>query len=148
MTGAVAGAPGPAFACLPGSGPRTLVVPPVPYEQFSARLQRLLDHARFSGGRARNGALAARYGVSRETARKWLTGLSLPELERMMELAVDFGGSFEWLATGRGDMLIPPKRSVHDEHLPYPPSTLGTLLSVVSSLPEDKQKALLKLLSG
>ena len=73
-----------------------------PYEKFADRLRQMLDRARFEEGRGRTGALADRYAVSRETARKWLTGLTLPELARIIELAKDFDASFEWLATGRG----------------------------------------------
>lgn len=114
-------------------------------DDFAARLQKLLDHARFEEGRARTTALATRYGVSRETARKWLTGLSLPELERMIELAVDFGGSFEWLATGRGPMVLPLK--VAEVPAQYDTGARGALWSMISSLPQDKQEALLVLLS-
>ncbi len=47
-----------------------------------------------------------KYAVSRETTRKWLLGLALPELPRIIELAQDTGTNLEWLATGRGDMRI------------------------------------------
>lgn len=117
----------------------------VPHEDFAARLQKLLDHARFHAGRGRTAALATRYGVSRETARKWLTGLSLPELERMIELAVDFGGNFEWLATGRGHMHV--ASGVREMASTYDAGVRGELWSVVSSLPEAKQQALLQLLT-
>ena len=77
-----------------------------PYEKFADRLRQMLDRARFEEGRGRTGALADRYAVSRETARKWLTGLTLPELARIIELAKDFDASFEWLATGRGQVHL------------------------------------------
>lgn len=72
-----------------------------PAEDFAKRLRWSLDHAGFARGRGRASALALRYGVSRETSRKWLNGMAMPELERMIELATDFGVSFDWLATGR-----------------------------------------------
>lgn len=76
-----------------------------PAEDFAKRLRWSLDQAQFARGRGRASALALRYGVSRETARKWLNGLALPELERMVELATDFEVSFDWLATGRVPVL-------------------------------------------
>lgn len=120
------------------------------YGDFASRLKKLLDHARFQPGRGRTTALANRYGVSRETARKWLTGLSLPELERMIELAVDFGGSFEWLATGRGPML-PGGQGVGEHGAVYRPDDtepLRSLVTVVSALSRERQQALLVLLTS
>jgi len=76
------------------------------YKEFADRLRQMLDRARFEEGRGRTGALADRYAVSRETARKWLAGLALPELARIIELAKDFDASFEWLATGRGQVHL------------------------------------------
>lgn len=99
----------------PGPRPRTVAepligvagllqspMPTAPYQEFAGRLHKALDRARFPADRARTGALANRYAVTRETARKWLAGLALPELERMITLATDFRVAFEWLATGRG----------------------------------------------
>lgn len=73
-----------------------------PHEEFAGRLRKALDTVNFPGDRARAGALADKYAVSRETTRKWLLGLALPELPRIIELAQDTGASLEWLATGRG----------------------------------------------
>lgn len=117
-----------------------------PYEDFADRLRRTLDRARFVEGRGRTGALAHRYAVSRETARKWLTGLTLPELARIIELAKDFDASFEWLATGRGqvhlgvgeDASFAYRRLTDDE---------GRLLDAFRSLPESKRRLLVDFLS-
>ena len=57
------------------------------HEDFAQRLRHALDYSGFAKGRARIGALAIQYNVSRETARKWLAGLSLPELQRMIDIA-------------------------------------------------------------
>lgn len=75
---------------------------PAQYEAFARRLHQALDYAGFDKGRMRTGKLAAAFDVSRETARKWLNGDSLPELERMIAVAVRMRVSFEWLSTGRG----------------------------------------------
>lgn len=117
----------------------------VPYEEFADRLRRMLDRARFEEGRGRTGALADRYAVSRETARKWLTGLTLPELARIIELAKDFDASFEWLATGRGQvqLAVAEKPSAY-RHLT---DNEGRLLEAFRKLPESKRRLLVEFLS-
>jgi transcriptional regulator with XRE-family HTH domain len=116
-----------------------------PYEDFADRLQQALDRARFVEGRGRTSALADRYAVSRETARKWLTGLALPELARIIELAKDFNASFEWLATGRGHFRlgVGEKSSVYQRLT----DDEGHLLDAFRNLPESKRQLLVKFLS-
>lgn len=116
-----------------------------PYEEFADRLRQVLDRAHFEEGRGRTRTLANRYAVSRETARKWLTGLALPELARIIELAMDFDASFEWLATGRGQiqLLVAEKPAVYrrltdDE---------TRLLQAFRKLPETKRRLLVDFLS-
>lgn len=116
-----------------------------PYEEFADRLRQMLDRASFEEGRGRTGALADRHAVSRETARKWLTGLTLPELFRIVELAKDFDASFEWLATGRGQIHLavaeksPAYRRLTDNE--------GHLLDAFRKLPEPKRRLLVEFLS-
>ncbi|MDO1528568.1 helix-turn-helix domain-containing protein [Fulvimonas sp. R45] len=116
-----------------------------PYEHFAERLRKALDRSGFEQGRSRTGALAQRYAVSRETARKWLTGLALPELPRIIELAKDFDVSLEWLATGRGAMAP----GVGEAGATYRRLTdnEGHLLDVFRKLPESKRQLLVKFLS-
>lgn len=115
------------------------------YEEFADRLRRMLDRARFEEGRGRTGALADRYAVSRETARKWLTGLTLPELARIIELAKDFDASFEWLATGRGQIhLAVAEKSPTYRHLT---DNERRLLDAFRKLPESKRRQLVEFLS-
>ncbi len=116
-----------------------------PYEEFADRLRRMLDRARFEGGRGRTGALADRYAVSRETTRKWLAGITMPELARIVELAKDFDASFEWLATGRGHAHLviaeksPAYRRLTDNE--------SRLLDTFRKLPEAKRRLLVEFLS-
>lgn len=116
-----------------------------PYEEFADRLRRILDRARFEEGRGRTSALAARYAVSRETARKWLAGLTLPEFARIIELAKDFDASLEWLATGRGQIHLsmaekaPAYRYLTDNE--------SRLLNAFRNLPEPKRRLLAEFLS-
>lgn len=115
------------------------------YEDFAGRLRQSLDRAHFVQGRGRTSALADRYAVSRETARKWLTGLALPELSRIIELAKDFDVSLEWLATGRK----PVPQGVGETSSAYRRLTDndGRLLDAFHKLPESKRQLLVKFLS-
>lgn len=116
-----------------------------PYENFADRLRKALDRAGFVQGRGRTSALADRYAVSRETARKWLTGLALPELPRIIELAKDFDASLEWLTTGRGPIPL----GVGETSSVYRRLTdnEGRLLDAFRKLPESKRQLLVKFLS-
>lgn len=116
-----------------------------PYEDFAERLRQTLDRARFEEGRGRTGALADRYAVSRETTRKWLNGLTLPELARIIELAKDFHVSFEWLATGRGQAHL----AVAEKSAAYRRLTdsESRLLDAFRNLPEPKRRLLVDFLS-
>lgn len=116
-----------------------------PYKEFADRLRQMLDRARFEEGRGRTSALADRYAVSRETARKWLAGLALPELARIIELAKDFDASFEWLATGRGQiyLLVAEKSAVYRRLT----DNERRLLDAFRKLPENKRRQLLAFLS-
>jgi transcriptional regulator with XRE-family HTH domain len=116
-----------------------------PYEDFANRLRKALDRTGFVQGRGRTSALADRYAVSREAARKWLTGLALPELPRIIELAKDFDISLEWLATGRGPMPL----GVGETSAVYRRLTNneGRLLDAFHKLPEPKRQLLVKFLS-
>ncbi|HEY0204869.1 MAG TPA: helix-turn-helix domain-containing protein [Acetobacteraceae bacterium] len=116
-----------------------------PYENFADRLRQTLDRAHFVDGRGRTSALATRYAVARETARKWLTGLALPELNRIIELAKDFNVSFEWLATGRGQVQL----GVKETSAVYQRLTGNEdrMLVAFRKLPESKRQLLVEFLS-
>lgn len=45
--------------------------------------------------------LSSRYGVSQEAARKWLAGLAVPEMTKIVAIALDLDRSVEFLLTGR-----------------------------------------------
>lgn len=75
---------------------------------FGLRLQQALDRTAIPPGRQRTTALANHYAVARETARLWLAGRALPEVRRLIEIADDCRVSLDWLATGRGPMVMPP----------------------------------------
>lgn len=116
-----------------------------PYDDFSRRLHRALDYAGFVVGRPRTSALADEHGVSRETARKWLSGLALPELHRLIDLAVRCQVSFEWLATGRGN-LKSAMSAVAEARSGYGDQEELRLLGMVRKLSRKKRQALIALL--
>lgn len=117
----------------------------VPHHDFSRRLHRALDYAGFVVGRPRTSTLADEYDVSRETSRKWLSGLALPELHRMIDLAVRCQVSFEWRATGRGN-LKSSMAAVAETRAAYGDQEELRLLGIVRKLPRKKRQALIALL--
>lgn len=143
--------PRPRTAAEPLIGVAGLLLSPMPtapYQEFAGRLHKALDRARFPADRARTGALANRYAVTRETARKWLAGLALPELERMITLATEFRVSFEWLATGRGspdlDAGASGDKVLRENRAPYATDdTLAVLHDWLNGLTVEQRKALL-----
>ncbi|HEY0199590.1 MAG TPA: helix-turn-helix domain-containing protein [Rhodanobacter sp.] len=84
---------------------------------FGQRLQQALDRTSIPPGRQRTTALANHYAIARETARLWLAGRAMPELGRLIEIADDCRVSLNWLATGRGPMLVP--QSISEEAKGY-----------------------------
>lgn len=118
-----------------------------PHKDFAERLGKALDYAGFPGGAVRIGQLAEQYGVSRETARKWMRGLALPELERMLRLAVQQRISFEWLATGRGT-LEGVNLHLREPSGKYEDAEELRLIGAVRKLSRKKRRALLQLLES
>lgn len=115
------------------------------HEDFARRLIHALDFSGFVKGRSRIGALSMRYNVSRETARKWLVGMSLPELQRMIDIATQQQVSFEWLSTGRGS-VDGNGLSVRDTQGPYGDPEEMQLAGMVRRLSRKKRRALIELL--
>lgn len=118
-----------------------------PYEGFARRLHQALDHVGFDRGRSRTGKLANHYDVSRETARKWLSGLAMPEFDRMIALADHANVYLEWLATGRGEMTGSNLR-VRETALPYLDREMAQIVGVIRQLSAARRRALLVLLEG
>lgn len=118
-----------------------------PYEGFARRLHQALDYVGFDRGRSRTGKLANHYEVSRETARKWLSGLALPELDRMIALAEHTGVYFEWLATGRGQITGDDIR-VRETAPPYLDREMALMVGAIKQLSAVRRRALLTLMTG
>ena len=59
------------------------------------------------------------FGVSQEAARKWLEGESIPQVTKCIEIAKKADVSFEWLMTGRGEMILAyqPAQNTPEQHI-------------------------------
>jgi len=70
---------------------------------FVARLNETLDDMpEVPRGRGRRAALARLTGLSGESARKWLSGETLPSMENVRQFSERARVQVEWLLTGRG----------------------------------------------
>lgn len=73
---------------------------------FKTRLAEAFDDAQVASGRARLTAVAKRYDVSRESARKWLKGEGLPDTKRLVEIADDLNRHVQYLLDGQGPKYL------------------------------------------
>jgi len=100
--------------------------------------------------------LASILGVSRGACGQWEQGVSTPSVTHMIELARVTEVSFEWLATGRGNIELEtpkdPDSGVDDgqqpENLSGRPITgdLRETLIWLQKLPTDKLESVIKML--
>jgi hypothetical protein len=119
-------------------------MPQAPHKEFAKRLHQAWDDAGFPQGRHRTTSIADHYEVSRESARKWSLGLSVPASERLKLMAVQLEVSYEWLATGRGTM--DGRNLVREASSKYDSAEELRLVGLVRKLPRKKQRALIQLL--
>ncbi|WP_206860734.1 hypothetical protein [Lysobacter changpingensis] len=119
-------------------------MPKAPHKEFAKRLHEVWDYAGIAQGRGRTAAVAEYYEVSRESARKWSLGLSIPANERLRAMAVQLGLSYEWISTGRGTME--GKNLVREQPSKYDNPEELRLVGLVRKLPRKKQRALIQLL--
>lgn len=107
---------------------------------FAERLNAALDDAGYPPeGKGRQQRLAKRFGVSQQAAGKWLRGDSLPELDRVVNLAMETGRTVEWLLTERG-----PEKVLKDADLVrIDAAGEVSVLQVKEGLGGDETRALL-----
>lgn len=95
-------------------------------------------------------SLAMMVGVKRSSANQWESSALRKEpcTVNLIKIAEITGVSFEWLATGRGEMAweVRVSESTPEYNQPTPRELL--LLRLFRKLPERKQKALVEFLSG
>lgn len=102
---------------------------------FSRRLNRVLDETpSVPKTRGRRTWVAKRYGVSIETARKWLTGVDVPDEGNGARIATDLQISLDWLRAGIGS----PRAAAETDRI------LDELVAVWASLGEGDRKEVVK----
>lgn len=75
-------------------------------QDFSERLHHALDLSGQVRGYGRQADVSRMFGVSRETARRWLSGEAIPHTARIAEMAKRFMVNGEWLLTGQGEPRV------------------------------------------
>lgn len=74
-------------------------------EDFGRRLNLALDQIDFPGlNHGRTVELGKLMGVGPRSAANWLSGIKMPQTDKIAELCVFTGVSFDWLVTGRDPM--------------------------------------------
>ncbi|MHB8544077.1 MAG: LexA family protein [Leptospirales bacterium] len=86
-------------------------------ESFSFRLRKALAQTGISGHGSQTW-LADIMGVSQSSARKWVMGQTLPEIEKVVLLADKLQVRLEWLISGRGCMT---KDEMKEEQIVWVP---------------------------
>lgn len=117
-------------------------------EQFSDRI----TFARKRMGLSQS-QLATTLGVSRGACGQWEQGVSTPSVSHMAEVARVTEVSFEWLATGRGNVDVDINPDAHElnsqnsSHIAGRPLTgdLREIIVWMQKLPEEQQYKVVKL---
>lgn len=96
--------------------------------------------------------LARRLGVTPNAVNAWVSGRNKPDTENLEKIAIETGTSFEWLATGRGDMVYASSMRVMAqtgaEYNTARSDDQRALLSLYSKLKPSQRQALLALLKN
>lgn len=85
-------------------------------ESFSIRLNQVADLLKIPPvGKNRQSIMGKMFGVSQEAARKWLSGESMPQLAKCIEICTKANVSVDWLLTGKGGIHYEPEYSLTNE---------------------------------
>lgn len=128
---------------------RCTAVPTMEGLQF--RVKEAREALKRSGVKATQEALAALLGVSRSAVANWESGVGVPDMENLINLALISGMGFEYLATGRGERFVGSTR-IEDEMPRYMDEATARsadelqLLKRYRSSSEERKKAILALL--
>jgi len=88
--------------------------------EFSERMNLIADKLGIPPkGQNRQLLFGKMFKVSQEAARKWLEGESIPQISKCIEIAKKADVSFEWLMTGRGEMILAyqPAQNTPEQHI-------------------------------
>lgn len=118
-------------------------------ERFAARLREaMLDADYPAKKRAAHGVdvvpLMAVANVTREAARKYVTGKSLPDEERIVRIAEWLDVRLAWLRDGEGEKRDAPERKPGDPHVAqesavYSSAEAAELAALVLRLPPERR---------
>ncbi|MGI9213004.1 MAG: hypothetical protein ACR2HF_11080 [Methylococcaceae bacterium] len=119
---------------------------------FSTRLDWALTYAGVPEGKPRRAAVAKRFSVSVETARKWLSGLVLPDPWRILSIAGELEVCAEFLLTGQGPRSWAELNRIEGEYGfvvdPLPEDEINIIKLYRCAPPESRQLALQILETG
>lgn len=99
---------------------------------FAARMHEVCDELDIAPGHGRQTALGKMFNVTPKAARKWLMGLSYPEMATAVAIALKAGVNVLWLLQGS-----PPKKGTRVD-----PQALH-LAEALASLPVENRNAVL-----
>lgn len=109
-------------------------------DAFAARLNEICDDMGLPPkGDGRQVALASKFEVSQKGARKWLESESMPQTQKIIEIAKWANVSTEWLLSGRGKKRL-------DEPLPpanYTSEQIARVVEVMQELAAYEQNIIL-----
>ena len=97
------------------------MVAPDPKLAFSLRLRDALTADGIEIKRGHVAVVARIFNVSGETARKWLSGQSIPDTKRLPEIAKRLKVSALWLLSGQGPMKMIDSYKTREEFFSGPP---------------------------
>ena len=91
--------------------PRTYIAPPTgQHREFALRFREAVSRAGLPSTLAR---LKLVFGVSAPTVHDWRHGEQLPSSEMMAKIASKTNVNYDWLATGRGSIEVPPSQDTY-----------------------------------
>lgn len=99
---------------------------------FANRMEIVCDELGITRGHGRQTALGDRFHVTAKAARKWLLGMSYPEMPTALAICQAAKVNVNWLLQG-----VPPMRGDRVDPRTY------ALANAVESLPDDKRRAVL-----
>ncbi|WP_157964445.1 helix-turn-helix domain-containing protein [Ephemeroptericola cinctiostellae] len=82
--------------------------------------------------------LSANLGITATAVSKWESGEQFPTLDKLSKIALLLNINFEWLATGRGEMVAPA------QSVAPPTDELSAMIRAMNSLSAEQRNVVLK----
>jgi len=119
------------------------------FDHIRMNMARRIVHARNNKDFSQ-AQLATMLGVSRGACGQWERGITAPSVLNLSRLAWVLDVHFEWLATGRGEMLygVQTQKSGADDNQAgcFIPADQKEVVAIYSGLPSRRKSALLEFL--